>query len=121
VLLQRRGPQGVWSGLWSLPEAADHAQAWRIAQSHARLDDAVPLTSFMHVFTHFRLRIEPLLFAGAQPRGGIAEDAESRWCDARELAAIGLPAPVRSLLLQTLAMTAPTASSHPPTITRAFA
>ena len=98
MLLERRGPQGVWAGLWSLPEAADVEAAWRLAQQHARIDDAQPLAAFTHVFSHYRLQIEPLLFERATAQQGIADDAQLRWCSASELTALGLPAPVRSLL-----------------------
>ena len=98
VLLERRGPQGVWSGLWSLPEASDHDHAWRAAQSLARIDDAQALPSFVHVFSHYRLKIEPLLFDEATAHQRIADNVVLRWCDAAERAALGLPAPVRSLL-----------------------
>lgn len=100
VLLERRGPQGVWSGLWSLPEAADPDGAWRIARQHARIDDAQALTPFTHTFSHYRLHIEPLLFDRATAQRGIADNPQLRWCSTDELAAIGLPAPVRGLLLQ---------------------
>ncbi len=100
VLLERRGPQGVWSGLWSLPEAADPDGAWRLAQQHARIDDAQTLTPFTHVFSHYRLNIEPLLFDRATARYGIADNPQLRWCGADDLNALGLPAPVRTLLLQ---------------------
>jgi len=100
VLLERRGPQGVWSGLWSLPEATDPGGAWRIAQQHARIDDAQTLAAFTHVFSHYRLNIEPLLFDRATALSGIADNPQLRWCGADELTALGLPAPVRTLLLQ---------------------
>ena len=99
VLLQRRGAQGVWSGLWSLPEADGTDDAWREAQRHARIDDAQPLTPFVHVFSHYRLRIQPLLFDGATAAHAIADNADLRWCTVSELSALGLPAPVRSLLM----------------------
>jgi A/G-specific adenine glycosylase len=98
VLLERRGPQGVWSGLWSLPEAADPGSAWQVAQRHARIDDAQSLPPFIHVFSHYRLHIEPLLFDGATAARGIADNPQLRWCSADELTALGLPAPVRTLL-----------------------
>lgn len=100
VLLERRGPQGVWSGLWSLPEAADPDAAWRLAQQHATIEDAQPLTPFTHVFSHYKLQIEPLLFDQATARHGIADHPQLRWCSASETESLGLPAPVRSLLLQ---------------------
>ena len=99
VLLERRGPQGVWSGLWSLPEASDPDAAWRLAQQHARIDDAQAIAPFTHVFSHYRLQIEPLLFDHATARHAIADNPHSRWCSAEELTTLGLPAPVRSLLL----------------------
>ncbi len=100
VLLERRGPQGVWSGLWSLPEAADPDGAWRLAQQHAQIDDAQTLAPFTHVFSHYRLNIEPLLFDRATAPHGIADNPQIRWCSAGELGALGLPAPVRTLLMQ---------------------
>jgi A/G-specific adenine glycosylase len=102
VLLERRGPNGVWSGLWSLPEAVDHEAAWRLAQTHAQLDDAQALAPFVHVFSHYRLTVEPLLFDGATARPAIADNASLRWYARDEWPKLGLPAPVRSLL-ETLA------------------
>lgn len=99
VLLERRGPQGVWSGLWSLPEAIDPDAAWRRARQHARIDDAQSLPAFTHVFSHYRLAIEPLLFDRVIVRPGVADDPQLRWCSLGELDALGLPAPVRKLLL----------------------
>ncbi len=98
VLLERRGPQGVWSGLWSLPEATGPDGAWRLAQQHAQIDDAQALAPFTHVFSHYRLNIEPLLFDRATAQHRIADNPQLRWCSVGELAALGLPAPVRTLL-----------------------
>lgn len=98
VLLERRGPQGVWAGLWSLPEAAGHEDAWRKAQQFAHIDDAQALAPFVHVFSHYRLQVEPLLFDGATAHLAIADNPALRWCDTGDIAALGLPAPVRTLL-----------------------
>jgi A/G-specific adenine glycosylase len=98
VLLERRGPQGVWSGLWSLPEASDHDDAWRVAQGLARIDDVVALTPFVHVFSHYRLNVEPWLFDDASAAKAVNDTPHLRWYTLTELFALGLPAPVRSLL-----------------------
>ncbi len=98
VLLERRGPTGVWSGLWSLPEASDLDGAWRTAQTLADIDDAQALSPFVHVFSHYRLQVEPILFDEATARRVIADNPGLRWCDAGERARLGLPAPVRTLL-----------------------
>lgn len=100
VLLERRGPQGVWPGLWSLPETASPEDAWRLAGRHAQVGDAQTLTPFIHVFSHYRLTIEPLLFDRATAPRTVADNPDLRWCSVEEFAALGLPAPVRRLLLQ---------------------
>ncbi len=100
ILLQRRGPQGVWPGLWSLPEADDVEAAWRLAQQCARIDDAQALAPFTHVFTHYKLQIEPLLFDRVDTIPGVADQPHARWYALGQASALGLPAPVRSLLLQ---------------------
>jgi A/G-specific adenine glycosylase len=98
VLLQRRGPQGVWSGLWSLPEAVDDGAARQLARRHARFGESHALPPFTHVFSHYRLQVAPLLFT-ATPRNTVAEtDDDARWYARDEALALGLPAPVRSLL-----------------------
>lgn len=98
VLLERRGPQGVWSGLWSLPEAEDHEAAWRRAQQLAILDDAQALDPFTHTFSHYRLQVEPLFFDSAHALRAVADNDTLRWCSASARDALGLPAPVRTLL-----------------------
>ncbi|TAL71556.1 MAG: A/G-specific adenine glycosylase [Rhodanobacter sp.] len=99
VLLQRRGPQGVWAGLWSLPEAADAKAAAHAAAGLARVADALALPAFTHVFTHYRLHVTPWLYAHAMPTATVADAPDLRWCDAEAIAALGLPTPVRRLLL----------------------
>ena len=98
VLLERRGPKGVWSGLWSLPEADDDAGARAFAGRHAQCTTPRALDPFTHVFSHYRLDIQPLLFEARAPAGAIGDHADLRWCDRAQRDALGLPAPVRKLL-----------------------
>ncbi len=100
VLLERRGPQGVWSGLWSLPEASDLSDAQRVAQGRAQVTLWRPLDDFSHQFTHYRLHVTPLLFDRASARSAAADAPDLRWCTRADIAALGLPTPVRRLLLQ---------------------
>lgn len=97
-LLQKRPVDGIWPGLWSLPEATDPGGAWHTAGRYARLDDALALESFDHIFSHYRLRIEPLLFDSVQAVPAVADGGEHRWYPHDELLHLGLPAPVRQLL-----------------------
>lgn len=98
ILLQRRPASGVWAELWSLPEAADATEAPRLARSLGAKAGAVQaLTTFTHVFSHYKLEITPLL-ASAQALPQAAERSDLRWCGAEEFIPLGLPAPVRRLL-----------------------
>ncbi len=103
VWLAQRPDQGVWAGLWSLPEfdtATDferHCAAW---PGHAE-----KLVSFTHVLTHLDWTLHPvrwnlppdlddktaLSIVTAWPTG--------RWFTQDEALAAGLPAPLRRLLL----------------------
>ena len=71
TLLQLRPSTGIWGGLWGFPETATvdaetiHATQIALLEQlglHATVDvPPTQLPAFTHVFTHFRLRIAPLL------------------------------------------------------------
>jgi A/G-specific adenine glycosylase len=106
VLLERRPPVGVWAGLWSLPEAADHAGARaRIAPFRTAAEsrsEFSPLPPFVHGFSHYRLEVTPLQLRIEQTQSvtapRVADDAVRRWLHPHEAAELGLPAPVRKLI-----------------------
>jgi A/G-specific adenine glycosylase len=84
VLLERRPSSGIWGGLWCFPQKANAALPVRFAKRLAPID---------HGFTHFRLRIQPLLCEAdcAQTPGGL-------WIDLEDASSAALPAPVKKLL-----------------------
>jgi A/G-specific adenine glycosylase len=98
VLLETRPPSGIWGGLMSLPELPEGTETREYCTRTlgTRISTVLPAPSFTHDFTHFRLRIHPLLCAVEM----IPQAAESsrRWVDESELAQTALPAPVRKLL-----------------------
>lgn len=98
ILLQRRGAQGVWPGLWSLPESADAIAAQRLANEHARTGPPCALPAFTHTFSHYRLNVAPLLFTASTPVQHVADNDDARWYARDDALALGLPAPVRNLL-----------------------
>lgn len=98
TLLQRRPPVGVWASLWSLPEATSIEDATRWLQRHALAESFETLPSIRHTFSHFRLRIHPLLWRDARSRDAIGDNADLRWQPFDRLTEIALPAPVRKLL-----------------------
>jgi A/G-specific adenine glycosylase len=82
VLVERRPSPGIWGGLWCFPEL-----------SGKRPRGARALEPIEHGFTHFRLRIHPLLVEnrGQSPIAG-------RWLKLEEAERAALPAPVKTLL-----------------------
>jgi A/G-specific adenine glycosylase len=104
VLLQRRGPAGVWAGLWSLPEAGDRVAArnWFEINVAGDYDAANALAAIDHGFTHYRLAMQPLEWREVALRDGVRDNAGLRWIARAELASLGIPAPIRKLLETTL-------------------
>lgn len=100
VLLQRRPPQGVWPGLWSVPEADNDLDAHALASRLAAIDRgaAAALPEIRHAFTHFKLRATPLEWRGVRAHPAIADEPALRWYSRAELADLGIPAPVRKVL-----------------------
>jgi A/G-specific adenine glycosylase len=102
ILLERRPPTGIWGGLWSLPQidiALDPlAEIARHYGSPA--PGATELPPIQHVFTHFKLRLQPLRATLEQPLQAVADDARLRWVDAKARRGLGLPRPIGKLLDQ---------------------
>ncbi len=102
--LCQRPDRGVWAGLWSLPEF----------ESVADLDIAAaawpgkptPLPSFTHVLTHLDWTMHPVQWvlpakASKSLREAISETLmPGGWFGLDEALAMGLPAPLRKLLLR---------------------
>jgi len=81
VLLERRAAPGIWGGLWCFPERP---------LLKARSKRLAPID---HGFTHFRLRIQPLV-CDARPRDG----AGRLWLELDDARHAAIPAPVKKLL-----------------------
>jgi len=98
TLLQRRPAAGVWACLWSLPEAdtPEQAQSWLRRHAHAGGCEILP--PIRHAFSHYRLRIQPLLWREARAHPAIADNDDLRWQARDALAELGMPSPIRKLL-----------------------
>lgn len=100
--LTRRPDQGVWAGLWSLPEWAPQALAPITASWPGRGEH---LPAIEHALTHFDWTLQPLRWRlpDETPLARIAEVESQlppgRWTPIDEAQALGLPAPVRRLLV----------------------
>jgi A/G-specific adenine glycosylase len=98
VLLEQRPPAGIWGGMQSLPELPPERTADEfIADSLGlQLIAVSPAPTFVHVFSHFRLLITPLLCA--VETASRAQEATAQWLAPEALASAALPAPIRKIL-----------------------
>jgi len=92
VWLTRRPARGIWAGLYCLPVFADRDALLEALPRRAQVRDEPP---FLHVLTHKDLHLHPVSF-----RGEPATKGEGAWFEASAWHGLGLPAPVRKLLLQ---------------------
>ncbi len=104
LLLERRPPVGIWGGLWCPPLLDDTKLAssdWADALlATASSRDTLPTVH--HAFTHFDLALQPIRVQCDAPLPvgplKLGEPDQRRWVTLAELAALGLPAPIRKLL-----------------------
>lgn len=98
VLLEKRPAPGIWGGLWSFPEAPSrNIESYCRATLGCELNGMKKLDALEHGFTHFRLRIRPLLceVAARAPR---VESSGRLWIDIADAPHAAVPAPVKKLL-----------------------
>ncbi|WP_442595682.1 A/G-specific adenine glycosylase [Parapusillimonas sp. JC17] len=99
VLLERRPSTGIWGGLWSLPEFPD-AEALASGCADMGLDASLAqrMGGLAHVFTHFKLNIEPWYLEWDAPETEEPTCEDHIWVSKQDLANAALPAPVRKIL-----------------------
>lgn len=100
VLLEQRPAQGVWGGLWSLPELplSEDPVAWCAGRGLKIAGEGRQLPPRRHTFSHFHLDINPLEIPLLQPGCRVAEGDRMIWYDPSEPCRLGLAAPVTRLL-----------------------
>lgn len=98
VLLETRPPSGIWGGLLVPPELppGQDAAACAAALAGAPVSAVTPGLTFVHVFSHFRLAITPLLCRVG--RVSTAMEGTRQWLPLAAVADAALPAPIRKLL-----------------------
>ena len=97
VLLEKRPSRGIWGGLWSFPEKRRSAIAAQCRSLGCHVAGMKPLQSVEHGFTHFRLKIRPVLCEVRRSRAAAANSAHI-WLPLAEARHAAIPAPVRSLI-----------------------
>lgn len=98
VLLEQRPDKGIWGGLWSFPEISEHDDFHQICQQnwHLKIESESALSPIQHVFTHFKLDIQPYLLRCSA--AGVADKDRGNWYRIEDTFKLGLPAPVKAFL-----------------------
>ena len=101
VLLEKRAPQGIWGGLWCLPQLDDGQDLVTdyVQRNGITAHERVELDEFTHTFTHFKLHITPVLLRVTHKPLQV-QQAGSVWLDVGEALRAAIPTPVRALLKQ---------------------
>jgi A/G-specific adenine glycosylase len=112
VLLEKRPAPGIWGGLWCFPEVdATRLPEECAARFAVHVDGTQPLGEVRHGFTHFHLRIHPVL-AQVERRQG-AESPGRLWLTPEEARGAAIPVPVRKILTALAGRTLWTATAPP--------
>jgi A/G-specific adenine glycosylase len=100
VLLERRHALGIWGGLWCFPECPRRdIRTYCRSAFGCQISKATKLAPIEHGFTHFHLRITPVLcdLRSATLR---ADSPGRLWIDATDAEQGAIPVPVRKILRQ---------------------
>lgn len=93
VMLERRPPAGLWGGLLVPPEGEPDDLAARYG---LRIVERETQPSLRHVFTHFRLTLEPVVCRVEPPIQ--ANEPGIEWLPLDRAAEAGVPTPIAKLL-----------------------
>lgn len=102
VYLQKRPAQGIWGGLWSLPQLDGKPNKKRIrefclTELHLPVSKLSTQASFRHTFSHYHLEIHPVLIQTTMP-AKVMECSDQIWYNPDDPAAVGLPKPIQTIL-----------------------
>jgi A/G-specific adenine glycosylase len=101
ILLWRRPPNGIWGGLWSLPEVDDEQAIDLWQQSFLNTTQApnrIQHKLLRHQFTHYSLDISLAIIELEARLDRISDRDHYAWVEIDALPGFGLPTPVRKLL-----------------------
>ncbi len=99
ILFERRPAVGLWSGLWSLPEAAPDRDVAMQVRARFGVSGRVieTLAPIEHGFTHFTLTLHPVRVAVTR-RPPRAEAPGLVWLTREDALGAALPAPIKRIV-----------------------
>jgi len=95
IAFEKRPQQGIWGGLFSLPEFSDRNQ---LMLAGVKADSLLECDKVCHSFSHYHLHIHPIQ---AQRLPIVAEGTEGYlWWTIDQALTKGLPAPIKKIIMQ---------------------
>jgi len=100
VLLEKRPSTGIWGGLWSFPEVENNQNVTALMQNKFGIiaENDVSLPKLTHVFTHFKLHIQPRILQTLKQHPQVNQAAHI-WLSIEDAIGAAIPTPIRKILL----------------------
>jgi len=99
LLLERRPPNGIWGGLWGLPECLSQREVvGRLEQLGVVGELVATWPERRHTFTHFHLQITPLEIRAKNTAACVLDGDGRVWYNTGQPDTRGLAAPVARLI-----------------------
>ncbi|MFH2133885.1 MAG: A/G-specific adenine glycosylase [Pseudomonadota bacterium] len=98
IMLEKRPSSGIWGGLWCAPQVEDAEERGYLLQNDMEILRRIELDAFTHVFTHFKLHIQPVLLELVRKPSRV-EQPGNVWLELNEAMGAAIPSPLRQLLL----------------------
>lgn len=100
VYLERRPEQGIWGGLWSLPELGELSIDDWCADRVLDVQETEQWQPLRHSFSHYDLDILPLVVRIEREPGTVADRPDAIWQSLNGQLPGGVAAPVKKLIDQ---------------------
>ena len=102
ILLEQRPQEGIWGGLLSLPEFSDQEELLSYLQSQgvefSTKKDLIKMAAFEHIFSHFKLHIQPFLYQTKKPQELQQLSPNKSYYSLSDWQNLPIPKPVNTLL-----------------------
>ncbi len=101
ILLEQRQASGIWGGLWTFPEfeMTENIEVSCQNKLNISIKSISTKKQIRHIFSHFKLDIHPHFVLCNVSPNQIAENKNLTWYRIKQALELGLPAPVKSLLI----------------------
>ena len=101
--MEKRPNSGIWGGLFGFFEFNEYEELQMFLAQQGLKADLVELEAFIHVFSHFELRINPHVL-NVKKTPDVVNDKQLVWYPLDQSIEVGLAAPTKKLVKQITAI-----------------